>query len=363
MSLLYLLPFFDIIKGVVPDYMHCILLGIVKQFLNLWLTTTSEPFFMKDAKLVDEIILSACPPDEIRRVLRPLDHRLVWKASEFRVWLLFYSPIVLKHLFPLKYYKHWLLLVKGMHMLLKKNISREEIEVVRKLFFKFVSQVKLLYGEDQVSYNVHLLQHVVDSVTFWGCPWAYSEFMYEDIGKTLEYACHESTQIGKQIFSSVLKKAKARDYAKLHIPFAEDLVKEIYYRLDASVSGNDTVRGLGKSIQIFLQPVDVTSIQNRLGEQMFCMACLSFERLEPMVKSFLVCPIPPVSNVATQLFIVLTAILTVLSTFLKFVLTALVQLKNVLSWSPTPLMVFCSYIFIGEKILFKRHVLYSMNTL
>lgn len=266
--------------------MHCILLGIVKQFLNLWLTTTSEPFFIKDSKLIDEIILTACPPDEIRRVLRPLDHRLIWKASEIRVWLLFYSPNVLKHLVPPKYYKHWLILVKGMHMLLKKNVSREEIEVVRKLFFKFVSQVELLYSEDQVSYNVHLLQHVVDSVTYWGCPWAYSAFMYEDTGGTLKYACHGSIQIGKQIFASVLKKAKARDYAKFHIPFAEDLVKEIYYRLDASVSGNHTLRGLGKSLQILLQPEDVTLIQNRLGKQMFCIACLSYEKLAANGKIF-----------------------------------------------------------------------------
>jgi hypothetical protein len=279
MSLLYLLPFFDVIKGVVPDYMHCILLGIVKQFLNLWLTSTNEPFHIKNGKLIDEIILTACPPDEIRRVLRSLDHRLIWKASEFRVWLLFYSPVVLRHLLPHKYYKHWLILVKGMHMLLKKNISREDVEVVRKLFFKFVSQVELLYGEEQVSYNVHLLQHVVDSVTYWGCPWAYSAFMYEDIGGTLKYACHGTTQIGKQIFSSVLKKANARDYAKLHIPFAEDLVKEMYHRLDAPLSGNRTVRGLGKSLQNFLQPEDVNSIQNRLGKQMICTACLSYERL------------------------------------------------------------------------------------
>lgn len=59
MSLSYLLPFFDIIKGVVPDNMHCILLGIVKQFLNLWLISSNEPFFINDSKLIDEINLTA----------------------------------------------------------------------------------------------------------------------------------------------------------------------------------------------------------------------------------------------------------------------------------------------------------------
>ncbi len=63
-------------------------------------------------------------------------------------------------------------------------ILLEEIEVVRKLFFIF-SQVQLLF-ENKISYNVHLLQHVVNSVTYCEWPLAYPAFMYEDIGGTLK---------------------------------------------------------------------------------------------------------------------------------------------------------------------------------
>jgi len=357
MSLLYLLPFFDIIKGVVPDYMHCILLGIVKQFLNLWLTSTNEPFFITDYKLIDEIILTACPPDEIRRVLRSLDHRLIWKASEFRVWLLFYSPIVLKHLLPRKYYKHWLILVKGMHMLLKKNISRKDIEIVRKLFFKFVSQVQLLYGEDQVSYNVHLLQHIVDSVTYWGCPWAYSAFMYEDIGGTLKYACHGSTQIGKQIFCSILKKSKARDYAKLHIPFAEDFVKEIYHKLDAPVSGNRTaLQGLGKSLQMSVEPEDVIAIQNRLGKQMFCTSCLSYERLAVDGKIFSCMSYSSRFKRNNSVIYCVDGKTYNILKILKICFDCTCATVERPCWvSNQSNCIAISYVFIGENIHFKRH--------
>lgn len=32
------LPWFDLVLGIVPDYMHGVLLGVTKQLLNLWLS-------------------------------------------------------------------------------------------------------------------------------------------------------------------------------------------------------------------------------------------------------------------------------------------------------------------------------------
>ena len=47
-SLLSLLPQFDIVRGMVPDYMHCICLGIVKQMATLWFDAKNhdEPFYI-----------------------------------------------------------------------------------------------------------------------------------------------------------------------------------------------------------------------------------------------------------------------------------------------------------------------------
>lgn len=39
---------FDIVAGVVTDYMHCILLGVTKYFLNLWLdgSNKGKPYYI-----------------------------------------------------------------------------------------------------------------------------------------------------------------------------------------------------------------------------------------------------------------------------------------------------------------------------
>ena len=136
-------------------------------------------FVQARVKLINEFILSVSPPDELLRILIPLTtYWNLWKASECRSWLLFYSPVVLRNILPGAYYHHWLLLVNGMRLLLKPSVSCKEIEKVMLLFCKFVNQIPTLYGIQHVSYNVHFLLHVVDSAEYWGAPWAYSAFMY-----------------------------------------------------------------------------------------------------------------------------------------------------------------------------------------
>ncbi len=46
-SILFLLPGFNLITGLIPDYMHCLLLGVVYQFLDLWLNAVGEAYYIK----------------------------------------------------------------------------------------------------------------------------------------------------------------------------------------------------------------------------------------------------------------------------------------------------------------------------
>ena len=41
-SPLHLLPSFDVIKGVPVDYMHCVLIGVVKNMAKLWFNSTNH---------------------------------------------------------------------------------------------------------------------------------------------------------------------------------------------------------------------------------------------------------------------------------------------------------------------------------
>lgn len=103
-SLLYLLPKFDIVNGFNPEYMHCILLGVVRQFANLWFDSVSHDkayCLRKNIVQIDQIIFRCKPPSEIKRLPRSLSERKHWKASEWRTFLLFYSVLSIASIYAM----------------------------------------------------------------------------------------------------------------------------------------------------------------------------------------------------------------------------------------------------------------------
>ena len=99
LSLLHLLPHFDIVRGMIPDTMHAVYLGITKMFLEIWLTIPGKCFSLSKRD-IDNSLKSLKPPLEIARMYRSLEKNFAdWKASEFRNFLLVYSPVVLKKTF------------------------------------------------------------------------------------------------------------------------------------------------------------------------------------------------------------------------------------------------------------------------
>jgi hypothetical protein len=190
-SQLLLLPNFDIIKHFVPEYMHSVCLGVTKQFVSIWCDSKNSalPFYLqpKIIQQIDSSLLTIHPPHEVKRCPRSLSERHYWKASEWRAFLLFYSPILLKTVLPPVYYNHWLLLVFSIYTLLQDHIQKADLLHASSCLTRFVVEVQELYGKCYVSYNVHCLTHLSNAVDMWGPLWANSSFVYEDtIGTLLE---------------------------------------------------------------------------------------------------------------------------------------------------------------------------------
>ena len=125
------------------------------------------------------------PPCEINRTPRTLQDLLRFKASEFRNFLLHYSLPILKNLLPNDHYKHWSLLVYAIVKFNGSEITEAEHRSATNALRTFVFQVQDLYGEEFMKYNVHLLLHLPESVTYFGALWASSAFPYEDYNHML----------------------------------------------------------------------------------------------------------------------------------------------------------------------------------
>ena len=72
-------------KGMSFDYMHLVLLGIVRKLLQLWFSKQhhAEIWYLgKYVKNIDTLLCSICPPNEIKRTPRSIESTMkYWKGS------------------------------------------------------------------------------------------------------------------------------------------------------------------------------------------------------------------------------------------------------------------------------------------
>lgn len=131
---------------------------------------------------VDARLTALQPIWEFSRLPRSLEAR---KYSEWRSWLLFFSPVVLCNLLPSVYYRNWLKFVKLTHFLLAQSIPLDKLRKVRKEMRSFLKEYEELYEKQNMTYDAHLLIHLADSAEVWGPLWNYSAFPFEDMNGQL----------------------------------------------------------------------------------------------------------------------------------------------------------------------------------
>lgn len=104
-------------------------------------------------------------PVEFQRTTKDLSDVHKWKATEFRFFLLYSGPVVLKNCLTIEQYQHFLLLSAACRILFsdKAIIFNDKAK-----FFleKFVTISKDIYGLQSIVLNMHSLIHLADNVNY-----------------------------------------------------------------------------------------------------------------------------------------------------------------------------------------------------
>lgn len=103
---------FDLVWSYSVEYMHAVLLGVTRQMAECWFSScnsTQQYYIGTPATVhdIDQRLLSIMPPHSFTRLPRSLKDRSYWKASEWRLWLLFYSLPCLLNVLPHLYWCHF----------------------------------------------------------------------------------------------------------------------------------------------------------------------------------------------------------------------------------------------------------------
>nr|XP_042895059.1 uncharacterized protein LOC107451905 [Parasteatoda tepidariorum] len=173
----------DFIRGICPEYMHAVLLGVTRQITEIYLSSVGEQFYVgspTDLRRIDKRLLKIKPPHAFTRLPRSITERKYWKANEWKTWLLFYALPCLRGILPDKFLQHLSLLSESIFLLLKESVSIADIRGADIMLTQFVIQMEIFYGTAAMTFNVHQMLHLASSVRDLGPLWAYSAFVFKD---------------------------------------------------------------------------------------------------------------------------------------------------------------------------------------
>lgn len=182
-SILENIPEFDMITGFPLDYMHLICLGVMKKLVGIW--CNGPPPHKLSSHQLQELSVSLVSqsrniPIEFCRKPRTLNEYKRWKATEFRQFLFYTGPVVLKAHLPRDNYLNFLSLHVALSILANSKSTVQQIDYAHSLLIYFVQTFIILYGKYLVSHNVHNLLHLTNDVKLFGNLDSFGAFQFEN---------------------------------------------------------------------------------------------------------------------------------------------------------------------------------------
>ncbi|CAN8029864.1 unnamed protein product, partial [Ixodes persulcatus] len=237
-------PGFDIVWSFRPDFMHCVLLGVVRQLSDLWFSDVGKEHYIGAPTTVAEVdcrLLSQKPHQCFNRPPRSVRVRKYWKAVEWESWLIYYSLPCLTGILPRQYLEHFALLASALYDLLKSVVSKQDVDRSTEKITRFVVMTQYLYGEAQMTSNVHTLLHIPKSVLLHGPLWALSCFEFEsNMGQLLKLVS-SAKGVPYQIMSRIFLRSSFRQLQSMASEEVQELCSQMPKKRD------DAVKLLGKA--------------------------------------------------------------------------------------------------------------------
>jgi hypothetical protein len=153
-----------LISQFATDYKIVVCMGVMKHLANLWIRGRLDYRLNKETQQKisrDLILMTTNCPREFPKKPRSFEEMSQWDATDWNLFLLYFSPIALKSRMPQRYYVHYLYLHLAMRILMSSELNNAEANsfILGQLLNTFIADFTTLYGGDKVDYNVHNLLH------------------------------------------------------------------------------------------------------------------------------------------------------------------------------------------------------------
>lgn len=165
-------PPIDMVKSFSLDFLHIICLGVMKALLKNWIFgKVGERLTPKQKAVTDKLIgmIKNQLPEEFQRRPRTIFECLKFKATEFRLILLYIGPLIFKRSLPLEKYKHFMILHSALRILCSADTFSSHKDLAKHLLRMFFQIAQILYGLKYCTSNLHGLVHLAEDIDTFGC--------------------------------------------------------------------------------------------------------------------------------------------------------------------------------------------------
>lgn len=182
-------PHFKPVTNVPLDYMHLICLGIMRKLMYLWIG--GDLHYRLQSKAVEEIStrlvtqLKPSIPVEFVRKPRAMNCLKQWKATEYRLILLYTGPLAFKSVLRKNVYTNFLILHVIIRILSSQDLN-EYLSYAQDLILFFIKTFIKIYGIENMSHNVHSFVYLVNDVKKFGPLDNFSAFKFENYMRILK---------------------------------------------------------------------------------------------------------------------------------------------------------------------------------
>ena len=162
------LEYFDCIRFTIIDPMHNLFWGTAKHMVkNVWLPNkTLKP---ADLKSIQNLIDNMKVPSNIGRIPNKIATSFgSFTSEQWKLWTVVYSEFALKKYLPAEDYKLWLLFVTACRVLTAPVITTRSLAHAHSSLVQFCKKFESMYGQMQVTPNMHLHSHLINSVLDYG---------------------------------------------------------------------------------------------------------------------------------------------------------------------------------------------------
>jgi len=178
--------------------MHLIELGVMRKFLaRIYYNNVINKVSKQNQNSISTKLMSMQPfiPAEYARKPRTLLERPNWKSTEFRQFLLYTGIVALKDsIFDDQYYL-FVLLHCAYRLLCSQKQRENNIENAQQILKLFVESFPIVFGANSVTYNVHGLLHVRDTINQVENPASGSSYSFENYLQLLKICVRKKSFI------------------------------------------------------------------------------------------------------------------------------------------------------------------------